>query len=190
MNKKYFFVETAGVAFAVSGYLFMKKLYELSGFGLVGVLFGSVNDSPWENAKALLLPYLVWGLIELMCLGRLLKQLTGAKVCGAAALLAVYLPLSLRFPHGIALAALSAAAGTAVSFFVFAKTSGEPFFAPALCALFLLTAFYFSFTPFPPHNALFLDAETGVYGMIPPGYDYGANALDALFYVNQTQIYG
>lgn len=46
----------------------MQNLLDLSGHTLIGVMFGSVNDSIWEIEKTLLFPYLLWAGIELLCI--------------------------------------------------------------------------------------------------------------------------
>jgi hypothetical protein len=55
------------------------------------------------------------------------------------------------------------------------------FFMPSLFMLLLLMSFYVSFTPFPPHNPIFEDRNTGLYGIIPENIDFGAIVLDAFY---------
>ncbi|HCA05075.1 MAG TPA: hypothetical protein DEO32_04155 [Ruminococcaceae bacterium] len=185
MNKKYFCLEFAGVFFILAGAAFMRRMYALTDFGLAGVLFGSVNSSPWEFAKTLLLPFLFWGMIELLCLGRLLHRLAVAKALSLCFLLLLYLSASSLFLRGkdfgnfeIIAAVLSVLAAQLLSFILMKYgICIEGFFPAALCMLFLLLAFYFSFTPFPPRNFLFADRISGQYGIPPLGYDFGADIL-------------
>lgn len=185
MHKKYFFLEAAGVAFSFSGCIFMRNLYRLSNYGLSGVLFGSVNSSAWEYSKTLLLPFVVWSLIELLCVGGKMRRLTVAKTAAACVLLIVYLSVSMIFLQSkdfetseITVAVLSLITAAATSYFLInIPLKLETVFPAALCALFLLMAFYFSFTPFPPENKLFADKISGLRGIPPLGYDFGADIL-------------
>ena len=43
--------------------------------------------------------------------------------------------------------------------------------------LLLIFIMYFSFSAFPPRMDLFLDKESGMYGIIPEHIDIGAEAL-------------
>lgn len=62
------YLEIAGILFIVIMSVFMQNLLDLSGHTLIGVMFGSVNDSIWEIEKTLLFPYLLWAGIELLCI--------------------------------------------------------------------------------------------------------------------------
>ena len=59
--------------------VFMQNLLELSGHTLIGVMFGSVNDSIWEIEKTLLFPYLLWAGIELLCVKVPFRRFVTAK---------------------------------------------------------------------------------------------------------------
>ena len=153
-------MEIAGCLFTAVGCIFMRNLYTLSNYGLSGVLFGSVNSSPWEYAKTLFLPYLAWSMIEL---------------------LGLYLSLStvLNGKNSELLIASVSVLTAQIFSYILSKShlNLESLFPAALCTLFLLLAFYFSFTPFPPKNQLFADKISGQYGIPPIGYDFGADAL-------------
>ena len=56
-------LEMGGILFCFLASLLMKQLYTLTDGHLIGVLFGAVNNSVWEQAKTLLLPYLLWGML-------------------------------------------------------------------------------------------------------------------------------
>ena len=45
MQKKLMYLEIAGILFIVIMSVFMQNLLDLSGHTLIGVMFGSVNDS-------------------------------------------------------------------------------------------------------------------------------------------------
>ena len=41
-----------------------KNLYSLTNGALLGIFFGAVNGSMWEQTKVVMLSYLVWSLVE------------------------------------------------------------------------------------------------------------------------------
>lgn len=190
MRKKLLPNEIFGVIFTLAGYVFMKNLYELTGRGLEGALFGCVNNSVWENIKALVLPFTVGAIIESLCIGAEFHRLVSAKVISLYFLSALYagfgyLLLKLEQFGGNTPYILAAIAVLCAYLLSFALMKSplmiQKFFPVALFLLFLIMSFYFCFTPFPPENELFRDPSTGLYGIIPRGYDCGANALDAIY---------
>ena len=179
-------LEMGGILFCFLVSVLMKQLYALTDGHLIGVLFGAVNNSVWEQTKTLLLPYLLWGLLELLSVQPSMKRLTAAKT------LSLYLLGGLLCGGGLLLRPCGAAANTAFSlaavtfcslFSLWLYRSPlylKNLFAPCVLLLFLFVSLYFSFTPFPPQLALFRDDETGMFGIIPIYMDKGALILDAL----------
>lgn len=179
-------LEMGGILFCFLVSVLMKQLYALTDGHLIGVLFGAVNNSVWEQTKTLLLPYLLWGLLELLSVQPSMKRLTAAKT------LSLYLLGGLLCGGGLLLRPCGAAANTAFSLAAVTFCSlfslwlyRSPLylkilFAPCVLLLFLFVSLYFSFTPFPPQLALFRDDETGMFGIIPIYMDKGAVILDAL----------
>lgn len=179
-------LEMGGILFCFLVSVLMKQLYALTDGHLIGVLFGAVNNSVWEQTKTLLLPYLLWGLLELLSVQPSMKRLTAAKT------LSLYLLGGLLCGGGLLLRPCGAAANTAFSlaavtfcslFSLWLYRSPlylKNLFAPCVLLLFLFVSLYFNFTPFPPQLALFRDDETGMFGIIPIYMDKGAVILDAL----------
>ena len=179
-------LEMGGILYCFLVSILMKQLYALTDGHLIGVLFGAVNNSVWEQTKTLLLPYLLWGLLELLSVQPSMKRLTAAKT------LSLYLLGGLLCGGGLLLRPCGAAANTAFSlaavtfcslFSLWLYRSPlylKNLFAPCVLLLFLFVSLYFSFTPFPPQLALFRDDETGMFGIIPIYMDKGAVILDAL----------
>lgn len=185
MNKKLLCCEAAGVLFVAAGSFFMRRLYELCGGELLGILFGSVNHSIWESCKTLLLPYLLWAMLELLSLRLSLHRFAVAKAFAVCLLGGVYILLRLVQMNPMTAFWVSVTAAFLLSFLLYSSPYDFGWlFAPAVCLLFFIAALYVSLTPFPPHRAIFLDQPTGMYGIIPKHIDYGALALDALFHTN------
>lgn len=175
MKKKIIPLECGGLLFVLAASAFMLRFYEWNNHELLGILFGAVNGSVWESCKTLLLPYLLWGMIEVLAVRVSLYRFAVAKTAGLYLLGVLYLALRLCGMHGIIAAVLSLAAAFAVSAALYSSDLYlRELFAPAVALLFLFVALYFSLTPFPPKHELFVDPATGMYGIIPEHLDYGA----------------
>lgn len=191
MQKKFFKLEIAGIFFVTAISVFLQNLYDLCGCTLLGVMFGCVNDSIWETEKTLLLPYIIWSIIEILCLRVPFKKFVVSKVISLWSFSAVYALLCLLFsltkPENYTLPEFAAALVCIVlSFFIsyrltFSDKKLEALFVPSLFMLLLFIALYCSFTPFPPNLYLFMDRATGLYGIIPDNFDTGAVYLDSVF---------
>lgn len=169
MNRKLLALDAAcGVFIAVCSCL-MRRLYDLSGGRLVGVLFGAVNQSHWEAVKTLLLPYLVWAMLELLSLHPRVYHFTVAKTIGLYVLGICALALRLSGMRGTAADCLAVFAALLISFLLCRSALPlRTLFAPSLALLFLFVALYFSLTPFPPQAEAFRDPVSGTYGIVPP----------------------
>lgn len=193
MQKIIFKLEIGGIFFILILSVFMQNLYSLVNRELIGVLFGSVNDSIWETAKTLILPYALWGIIELLCIRLPFKRFVTAKVIALYYLGISYILLNLMFAllgmeNDFLISFTSAIFCITTSLFlsyrlVFSNQKLENIFLPAFFMLMLLIAFYFSFTPFPPKMYIFKDRTTSLYGIIPKNIDAGAIVLDTMYYV-------
>lgn len=187
--KKMLISELIGTVAVMLCSILMRHAYSMSGQGAVGILFGAVNQSAWEQCKTLLLPYLCWGMLELICARPSTRRITAAKTAGVYLLCVVYLLSRLVFNNiqtgecgELILSAASVFLGFAASYAILksgVKTDG--LFCIALSLLFMIIALYFCFTPFPPDGALFTDPVTGLKGIIPTYLDCGAYVMTAAY---------
>ena len=181
-------MEIAGMIFVLLSSLFMSKLNDLCGGSLVGMMFGSVNRSIWESCKTLLFPYLIWGMIELLSLSPRMHSFTVAKTISLFFLGIAYTGFRLIYGYDkpcIFASVICVTAAFALSFFLYnSNLDLSALFPVSVFLLFLFWALYFSFTPFPPKNIIFLDPQTGIYGIIPAHFDLGAAELDAIYYIS------
>ena len=110
LSKKIFAAEPVGAAFTALGSWFMLSLYKASGGELLGILFGAVNNSAWEHCKTLLLPYLIWSILELLSFKPQVRHFTVAKTASLYALGLLYLLLKAFGASSTPAAAVSIAA--------------------------------------------------------------------------------
>ena len=115
-----------------------------------------------------------------------MRRFTSCKTIALYFLGLSYIGISLIFGaenQNIFTAAVCTALSFVLSFALYkSKFNLQNLFPQSVFLLFLFWAVYFSFTPFPPQNAVFLDPESGLYGIIPNHIDLGAAALDAMYY--------
>ena len=193
MQKKLIKMEIGGIFFVLIISLFLKNIYSLSENVLLGVLFGAANDSIWESLKTLLLPFILWALLELMCLKPRFRKFAAAKIitlyltgvlyillCSIFSLFSQGAQFAAEFTFSIICTCFAAFASEKLYFSLWEL---EKLFVPLAFMLLLFVAFFCSFTPFPPHNYIFMDRQTGLYGIIPEYIDKGASVLDAIYFL-------
>lgn len=174
--KNFLLFELGGAVFSALVTAFMRRFYSLCGGELIGILFGAVNNSVWESTKLLLISYLFWGLIELLCISVPFRAFVAAKTASLCFLCAVHIGFCcasawfLQSREAVfMLGSVCFFPASALSFFLlFGKFELSVFFVPSLFVLMLFWTIYFCFTPFPPHLEIFRDSLTRRFGLIPP----------------------
>ncbi len=167
--------EISGAVLIFASAVLLHFSYELTNGNVFAILFGSVNESVWENVKNFMLPYVLWGFVELFCLRPPLRQFAVAKTAGLyflvfANIISFY--IYTFFTGGPILAAdiIFSAIWLAAAQYVSYKTATsekipENSFSVACFLLLLFLVMYFTFTAFPPKIDLFRDNVTGTYGI-------------------------
>lgn len=197
MKNKLLKLEISGIFFVIIVSVFMQNFYELSQHNLLGIMFGAVNNSIWEIAKTLLLPYALWAVIELLCVRPPFYSFVVSKVISLY-FLGVFYILMCLLVHilGLDTSSLpefsSAVICTALAMWLSFSLTYSDFdsklknlFYPALCMILLFAALYLSFTTFPPHFYIFMDRNTSLYGIIPEYIDKGAIVLDTFYGISE-----
>lgn len=195
MKNKVIKMEIFGIIFVLSMSVFLQNLFELTNRGLIGIMFGSVNTSIWEITKTVLLAYVIWSVLEMLSIKMAFRKFVAARTISICLLCVSYIAMCVFFDF---LAVdmnsmeyyISAVICTALSAYVShklinSKLKMEALFCPALFLLLLMLAVFLSFTTFPPHMYIFMDKETGLYGVVPQNIDYGAIALDTFYGLHQ-----
>ncbi len=181
MKKSLFnFFELSGILFCMVSVCLLRTIYVASPQNTVAILFGSVNLSVWEQLKPVILCYILYGIIELMWAKPYFRQFVVSKALGLYASVVLYIILSLFIPAelGAPVTLAAIAAGFITSkFLTLSSVNLSCMFVPACLMLLLIFIMYFSFTAFPPKLGIFMDSESGMYGIIPDYIDIGANRL-------------
>lgn len=173
-------MEIAGIVICMAGVSILRNVYVLSGGSTAGVLFGSVNTSIWEQLKPIILCYILYGITELMCVSPCFRQFVCAKAIGLYISLFIFILLIRIIPADYIppVTFVSLICGFITSKYITLwEKSISHFFAAACFMLLLIFIMYFSFSAFPPRMDLFLDKESGMYGIVPEHIDIGAEAL-------------
>lgn len=167
--------------------LLLWQLYTITNGNPIGIIFGCVNQSIWEQLKALILSYVLLGTFELFTSKPYFRQFVVAKSTGLYCVIAVYIIIrylslgAFSIYTNIGAAIVSLALGYTLSYFLTnLHTTLRDLFIPCCFMLLLIFVMFFSFTVFTPQLSIFVDPDTGMYGIIPQYIDTGAMVLDAL----------
>ena len=171
MNEKLFRKsELAGAAAAAVGSFMLLNLYDLTGNSPIGVMFGAVNQSPWELMKTVVLSYFVISGVVLFAARPPFHRFAAAGAFGMYSSAVFFIVLvCLGLCRGALLYTAIFAAqcvGFSVSCFLCARCPGIREWFPVACfMLMLMFVMYISFTAFPPRLWLFMDMISGRFGI-------------------------
>ena len=142
---------------------------------VLGIIFGAVNESIWENVKIFAVPYIAWAVMEVLLIHPPLKQFTVAKVSGLCVLLTANIISHYTYTMftGGAVVAVDIVLSivwlclSQIIAFNLANLNQDlsKYFSIAVLILFLFAMMLFTFTVFPPKVDLFLDKNTNTYGV-------------------------
>lgn len=183
--------EIAGILFVIILSIFLQNLFNLTDRNLIGVMFGSVNNSIWEFTKTLLLPYFLWSMIELLSVRTPFRRFVVSKTVSLYFLGLSYILITLvtnllglctnALPELVASAVCVAMAQFLSMRLIRSNFNTQNLYYPSIFLLLLFIALFLSFTVFPPEMYIFKDRDTGLYGIIPEYIDKGAIALDTFY---------
>lgn len=163
-----------GVLFCTLGAYLLGGVYELCAENPLGILFGAVNGSIWESSKALIVTYVVWGIVGLFCLKPCFRAYIVSKAFGLWTALGVYILLCVVIVQArYAAAVIALSAGFVMDCFLMKRDCGK-LFHTACYMLLLVFVMFFCFTVNPPRLFIFRDPTTSMYGIIPRDIDMGA----------------
>ncbi|MFX0010853.1 MAG: DUF6512 family protein [Candidatus Hermodarchaeota archaeon] len=176
MDKKILKWEIFGAIFiSVIGALFHFMFEWLGSFPPIGGFF-PVNESVWEHLKLPYWPLVIYSLIELKFIRESSNNMIIAKTLAviidfAVILITFYTYTAILGTELLVIDILSFIVGVFIGQYVSAKVMslGEKakWITYSSWVLFILIAvLFFIFTFFPPNLPIFLDSESGMYGII------------------------
>ena len=188
MQKKFLKAEIGGILFVIAFSVFLQNLHSLCNRELIGIIFGSVNNSIWEICKTLLMPYLIWSMLELIAFKPAFRKFVVSKIISLYFLAVSYILLCLILSSSdymlkFTFSLVCVSTASFISFkLLYSHLKIDFLFYPAFFLFLLFIALYCSFTPFPPKCSIFIDEATSLYGIIPKHIDKGAIVLDTIYY--------
>jgi hypothetical protein len=174
--------ELAGIAFIVVFGSSLHFLFELSGYWRPVAIIAAVNESTWEHFKMVFWPGLIWALIEFPFIRNQTRNFGIAKVVGLAAMpitiaLLFYGYTAITGQHyliadGI-IFILAIVVGQWISLRLLIRPAIEvPWLRwSAFGVLAILIIAFSTLSYYPPKNFLFVDSQTGEYGILAD-YDH------------------
>ena len=170
-NLKY--AELIGIVFTIVVGSLLHFAFEWSGRHQFIALFSAVNESTWEHMKLLFFPYMLYAILEYLCIGNGYSNFAAAKcigvVCGLALIPILFYTYTTilgtnYFILDISIFIIAAIVSYIISYNILLNTTPK---INGICILILIlicTAF-FSFTFNPPNCFLFLDPVSNFYGI-------------------------
>ncbi len=175
MNKKILCWEGFGIIFIFILGTLLHFLYEWSGYLRPIALFAAVNESLWEHFKLAFWPTLLFGIIEYPFLKNDANNFLIAKTVNlylTPIIIGVlfYLYTSIIGTNKLFIDILIFIIAIAVGQLTSCKImSADPlpniYRSISLVALFILIVMFLTFTYYPPHLPIFMDPNTGEYGI-------------------------
>jgi hypothetical protein len=173
-NRKIVILEIIGTLFIIFLGTALHFTYAASRDNPVVGGFSAVNESVWEHLKLPFWPSIIWLLIIMYPLRNTVSNFFSAKAVGIVLMLVIiptvfytYTALAAEnLAVDIATFMIAVIVGQIVSVSLYKKTARSRVVeAVAIAALIALAVMFVTFTWYPPHLPVFLDPETGQYGI-------------------------
>ena len=174
MKNKVLLIEIVGTFFIIFLGAAVHFTFALSGNNPVVGAFSAVNESVWEHLKLPFWPSIFWLLIVLYPLRKMVGNFFSAKAIGLVLMLAI-IPVVFytytAFTEEIFLVDISTffiavIVGQLVSIKLYKQTQSSKIIeGAAIAVIIFLAAIFVVFTFSPPHLPIFMDSNTGQYGI-------------------------
>jgi hypothetical protein len=173
-NRKVLILEIIGTLFVIFLGTALHFTFALSGNNPIVGSFSAVNESVWEHLKLPFWPSLFWLLIMMIPLRKNVSNFFSSKAIGII-LMMVIIPLVFYsytaftkeiLAVDIATFMISVIIGQAVSHSLYKQENMSRLTeVAAISVIALLAIIFITFTFYPPHLPIFMDSETGHYGI-------------------------
>jgi hypothetical protein len=175
-DKKVLILEIIGTLFIIFLGTALHFTFASSGNNPVVGAFSAVNESVWEHLKLPYWPSIFWLLIIMYPLRNTVSNLFSAKAVGIILMLAIIPVVFYSYTIftkeilavDIATFMIAVIVGQIVSFSLYKQEKGSRLRLTeiiAIAIIVLLAIIFITFTFYPPHFSIFMDSETGHYGI-------------------------
>lgn len=173
-NRKIVILEIIGTLFIIFLGTTLHFTFAASGDNPVVGSFSAVNESVWEHLKLPFWPSIFWLLIIMYPLRNMVSNFFAAKTVGIILMLVIIPAVFYAYTAitaenlavDIATFMIAVIVGQIVSVILYKKAHRSRITeAVAVAVLVLLAVIFITFTFYSPHMPIFLDSETGQYGI-------------------------
>lgn len=173
-NTKLLVFEVVGTLFIIFLGTALHFTYAASGDTPAIGAFSAVNESVWEHLKLPFWPSIFWLLIIMYPVRSIVSNFFSAKAVGIVLMLVIIPAVFYAYTAftkenlavDIATFMVAVIVGQIVSFALYRKTGKVRVVElAAVAVLVALAVLFVTFTWYPPHLLIFLDPETGLYGI-------------------------
>jgi hypothetical protein len=173
-NRRVLLLEIVGTLFIIFLGTVFHFTFASSGNNPTVGLFSAVNESVWEHLKLPFWPSVFWLLIIMFPLRNTVSNLFSSKVVGIILMLVIIPAIFYSYTAftkeilavDIATFMIAVLIGQIVSFRLYKQEKGSSLTqVVAIAIIALLAIIFITFTFYPPHVTIFMDSETGRYGI-------------------------
>lgn len=174
MSKRILGLEIIGTVLAVMVGSLFHFVYRWSGNNPLVALFTAINESTWEHLKLGFWPLLFWGIVEYFMFGKKRKNFIFAKAvdlmifCLTVPIL-FYSYVAIFGKHflfvDISIFVVAVVLGQFTGYKILKNKKDLGYDIIGIIVIFLMTGVFSLFSFFAPHNFLFRDPVTGLYGI-------------------------
>lgn len=173
-NKRLVILEVIGTLFIIFLGTALHFTFAASGDNPVAGGFSAVNESVWEHLKLPFWPSIFWLLIIMYPLRKEVSNFFSSKAVGIVLMLVIIPAVFYTYTAftkenlavDIATFMIAVIVGQIVSVSLYRKTGRSKIVETvAVAVLIALAVMFIVFTWYPPHLPIFLDPETGQYGI-------------------------
>jgi len=179
-NRKILGFHLLGMLWTVFFGSFLHFIFEISGYFKPAVLIGAVNESTWEHLKIGFWPAFLFAVLEYYLYGRKYGNFCLAKLINLYSIPVIIIGLFYGYTSfmdhvfffDIAIFVIAVVFAYWFSYKIIVSQTNYSRFTAAAVIFIILELLAFSlFSYFPPKNFLFLDPQSGLYGIINhPGF--------------------
>jgi hypothetical protein len=173
-NRKVMILEIIGTLFIIFLGTAFHFTFASSGNNPIVGAFSAVNESFWEHLKLPFWPSIIWLLISMYPLKKIVANFFSAKAIGILLMLLIIPVVFYSYTAfteeilavDIATFMIAVIIGQLLSYKLYKQSKGSKLTEiMAITVLALFAVMFITFTFYPPHLPIFMDSNTGQYGI-------------------------